>query len=51
MRFGGALVICLLVAGCSEPRAHAGVHVTPQGVRVVPSLSTSIAGLGVSVSP
>ena len=30
--------------------ALAGVHVTPGGVNVVPSLSTSIAGLGVTVS-
>ncbi len=51
MKGAGVLVFCLLVGGCSQPRAHAGVHVTPDGLRVVPSLSTSIAGIGVSVSP
>lgn len=38
------------LAGCSWPRAHANVHLTPEGVKVRPSLSTSIAGVGVSVS-
>lgn len=50
MRAAGLLGLCLLVAGCAQPRAHAGVHITPDGVRVVPSVSTSIAGIGVTVS-
>ena len=41
---------CLMLAACSQPRAHAALRVTPDGVRVAPSLSTTIAGLGVSVS-
>ena len=40
---------CLLTA-CTQPRAHAALRVTNGGVRVAPSLSTSIAGIGVSVS-
>jgi len=39
-----------LVAACSWPRAHANVRVTPNGVTVVPSLYTSVGGVGVSVS-
>lgn len=46
-----ALALGLLAAGCSQPRAHAGVHITPDGVRVVPSVSTTLAGIGVTVSP
>ena len=38
------------LAGCSWPRAHANVRLTPEGVKVRPSLSTSIAGVGVTVS-
>ena len=50
MRVAALLGLCLLVAGCTQPRAHAGVHITPGGVRVVPSVSTSIAGIGVTGS-
>jgi hypothetical protein len=39
-----------LVAACSYPRAHANVRLTPNGVTVVPSLTTSLGGIGVSVS-
>ncbi len=39
-----------LLAACSWPRAHANVRVTPDGVRVLPSLSTSLGGIGVTVS-
>ncbi len=50
MKLAWLLVAIALVAGCSRPRAHAGVHVTPDGVRVVPSVSTSIAGIGLTLS-
>ena len=40
----------LALAACSQPRAHAGIRVTPNGVTVVPALSTSIGGIGVSVT-
>ena len=39
-----------LLSACSWPRAHANVHVTPNGVRVHPALSTSIGGVGVTVT-
>jgi hypothetical protein len=42
--------ICMAAAGCGQPRAHAGVHITPDGARLVPSASTPIAGIGVTVS-
>ena len=42
--------LVLMLAACSQPRAHAALRVTPDGVRVAPSLSTTIAGIGVSVS-
>lgn len=38
------------LAGCSWPRAHANVRLTPDGATVTPSLSTSIGGIGVSLS-
>jgi len=38
------------LSACSYPRAHARVRVTPDGVRVAPSLSTTIGGVGVSIS-
>ncbi|MFO1174588.1 MAG: hypothetical protein U1E48_05200 [Paracoccaceae bacterium] len=41
----------LALSACSWPRANANVHVTPNGVRVVPSLHTTFAGVGVNVSP
>lgn len=50
MKLAAVACLCLLIAGCSQPRAHAGVHIAPDGVRVVPSVSTSIAGIGVTVS-
>lgn len=50
MKLAGLICLCLLFAGCAQPRAHAGVHITPDGVRVVPSVSTSIAGIGLTVS-
>ena len=40
----------LALAGCSWPRAHANVRLTPDGATVTPSLSTSIGGIGVSLS-
>lgn len=40
----------VLLAACSSPRAHANVRLTPNGVRVVPSLSTTVGGLGVTLS-
>lgn len=40
----------LLLSACSWPRAHANVRLTPDGATVTPSLSTSIGGIGVSIS-
>ena len=45
------MLALLLLSACSWPRANANVHVTPDGVRVVPSLRTTVGGIGVSVSP
>ncbi len=50
MRLAAIMARCTAVAGCSRPRAHAGVHITPDGIRLLPSVSTSIAGIGVTVS-
>lgn len=44
------LVVVALLGACSPPRPHANVRLTPEGVKVRPSLSTSIAGVGVTVS-
>ncbi|GAB4382020.1 hypothetical protein [Albidovulum sp.] len=43
--------IVLGLAACSNPRAHAGVHVTPRGVSVTPALTTSIGALDIAVTP
>ncbi len=42
--------LCLIFAACAQPRANAALHVSGGKVRVAPSLSTSIAGIGLSVS-
>lgn len=44
------MVALALLAACSWPRAHANVRLTPDGVKVRPALSTSIGGIGVTVS-
>ncbi len=45
------VVLSLAVtAACSDPSLNAAMRVTPDGVRVSPSVSTSIAGVGVAVS-
>ncbi len=44
------MLVLTLLAACSWPRAHANVRVTPDGVKVRPTLSTSIGGMGVTVS-
>jgi len=43
--------LCLTLAACTQPRAHAALQVGGGKVRVAPSLSTTIAGIGLSVSP
>ena len=50
MRSLVGMAALVALAGCSQPRAHAGVHLTPDGVRVTPSVSTSIAGIGLTLS-
>ncbi len=44
------MVALALLAACSWPRAHANLRVTPGGVKVQPSLSTVIGGIGVTVT-
>ena len=44
------IAILAMLCACSWPRAHANVRLTPDGATVTPSLSTSIAGIGVSLS-
>lgn len=47
------LALILLVpalAACSWPRAHASVRLTGDGATVTPSLSTTIAAIGVNIS-
>lgn len=45
-----AALVMLVLASCSQPRAHAHVRLTPDGPRVAPSVSTSILGLGLTVT-
>jgi hypothetical protein len=49
-RLFALLALTGLLSACSQPRAHVGARVTPDGVRATPSLSTSIAGVGLTVS-
>lgn len=51
-RLGLCLILAVSAAlcACSQPRAHASIRLTPNGVRVAPALSTTIGGIGVSVS-
>ena len=44
------ILLILTLSACSWPRAHANVRLTPDGAKVTPSLSTSIAGIGLTVS-
>ncbi len=49
-------LICLMIAlgfltACTQPRAHVGARATSNGVKVTPSISTSIAGIGLTVTP
>lgn len=52
MRSRGFLMVAglVLVAACSSPRAHANLRLTPNGVTVVPSLATTVGGIGVTLS-
>lgn len=48
---GLLLTVCVAgLAACSWPRAHANVRLTQGGATVTPTLSTSIAGIGVNIS-
>ncbi|MEI4471495.1 hypothetical protein [Frigidibacter sp. MR17.24] len=51
-RAAGMVVVLAALAACAgPPRPQANVHVTPAGVRVNPSVSGSLAGIGIRVSP
>ncbi|MCV2874101.1 hypothetical protein OEZ71_17525 [Defluviimonas sp. WL0050] len=51
MRFVPVLLAAAaLLSACAQPRAHVGARITPDGVRATPSLSTSIAGIGLTLS-
>jgi hypothetical protein len=39
------------LTACTQPRANIGARATPDGVKVTPSISTSIAGIGLTVTP
>ncbi|MEI4487997.1 hypothetical protein V8J36_17520 [Frigidibacter sp. MR17.14] len=52
VRAAALLALVAALAACSgPPRPQANVHVTPSGVRVNPSVSGSLAGIGIRVSP
>lgn len=44
------VVVALFLAGCTDPSVDARVRLTPDGVRVVPSVSGSLGGVDVTVS-
>jgi hypothetical protein len=47
-----AIIACLAaLAACSDPTLNAGLRISPDGVRVVPSLSGRVGGVGVAVTP
>ena len=45
----GCLVAVLSLAACSEPRVGAGISLSTG--KITPSLSTSVGGIGLSVTP
>lgn len=47
----GVMVALGLLTACTQPRANIGARATPDGVKVTPSISTSIAGIGLTVTP
>lgn len=52
MKIAVAVALMLALAACAgPPRPNANVHVTPSGVRVAPSITGTLAGIGVRVSP
>lgn len=55
MRRGAVAALLLLVLGLpacvTQPQLGAGIHVTPRGVTVAPSVSGRIGGARVAVSP
>ena len=54
MRMALMAALLLGLAACDEPaspRVNANVAVTPDGVRVYPSASARVGGVGVSVWP
>lgn len=52
MRLGLALLALALVGACtSPPRLGAGIGIGPGGVHIYPSISGSLGGARVSVSP
>jgi hypothetical protein len=47
-----ALLACLMLAACTDPRLNAGLSLGANGLSVTPSLSGSIGdGARVSISP
>lgn len=50
-----ALLALLALAGCAtepgQPKVGLGLGITPQGVRVVPRVSTTVDGVTVGASP
>ncbi|MDI3338168.1 hypothetical protein QKW60_17300 [Defluviimonas aestuarii] len=47
----GVMVALGFLTACTQPRANIGARATPDGVKVTPSISTSIAGIGLTVTP
>ncbi|MGB7269430.1 MAG: hypothetical protein WBC90_07895 [Albidovulum sp.] len=45
-----ALLTAFALSACSQPRAHARIRITPNGVTVAPAVSTSIGGIGMTVT-
>jgi uncharacterized lipoprotein len=45
-----AVLALALLSACSPPRTHAKVRLTPDGAKVSPGVSTSILGIGLTVT-
>ncbi len=47
-----SVALCLtLASSCTKPRFHSDLHMGDGGAKMIPTLSTSIAGFGLSVTP
>jgi hypothetical protein len=48
---GLIVAVAGVLSGCSAPGLHANIGIGPNGVRVVPVVTTNVGGASVSIRP